>query len=119
MQTNVILFICLAAIFLISIFTALGMSFYLGRNKIKEIDRLVHGHEITSDSIFYLILRLPAYGGAFAWRWGAKRSKLLHIRDHFDKKFQRPFIITFYLFTIGSISMILLIIWDKFFLHIT
>jgi len=113
------IFWTISVLTLICGFTAIGMSFYLGRSKVKEIDRLVHGHEITSDSIFYLILRLPAYGGAFAWRWGAKRSKLLHIRDHFDKKFQRPFIITFYLFTIGSISMILLIIWDKFFLHIS
>jgi len=95
------------------------MGLNLGRSKVKEIDRFVYGYEITSDSIFYLILRLPAYGGAFAWRWGAKRSKLLHIRDQFDKRFQRPFIITFYLYTIGSVSMILLIIWDKFFLHIT
>ncbi|HHJ17935.1 MAG TPA: hypothetical protein ENJ80_14715 [Gammaproteobacteria bacterium] len=25
-------------------------------------------------------------GGAFAGRWSAKRSKLLHMREHFDKK---------------------------------
>ncbi len=100
-------------------FIAIGMTFYLGRSKVKEIDRLVHGNEITSDSIFYLILRLPTYGGAFAWRWGAKRSHLLHIRDKFDKQFQRSFIITYFLFIIAGISMILLAVMDKFFLNIT
>jgi len=118
MQANEIIAICLAAVFLVSIFTALGMSFYLGRNKIKEIDRLVYGHE-TSRDIFSLILRLPAYGGAFAWRWSAKRSHLLYIRDKFDKKFQRPFIITYYLYMLGGLFMILLFIGDKYFLKIT
>ncbi len=100
-------------------FMAIGMTFYLGRSKGKEIDRLVYGHEISSDSIFYKILRLPNYGGAFASRWLAKRTHLLHIRDQFDKKFQRPFIITHYLFMVGGISMVLLFILDKLFLNIT
>ncbi len=119
MQINLIVAICLGVVFFASAFAAIGMTFYLGRSKVKEIDRLVYGYEITSDSIFYLILRLPPYGGAFAWRWGAKRSHLLHIRDKFDKQFQRPFIITFYLYTIGSVFLILFVIWDKFFLNIT
>ena len=93
------------------------MTFYLGRTKMKEIDRLVYGYEIPSDSIFFQLLRLPQYGGAFTWHWAAKRSSLLHIRDNFDKKFQRPFIITFYLFITGFIAMILGVILDKFFLH--
>ena len=96
-----------------------GMMFYLGRSKIKEVDRLVYGFEIPSDSIFFQGQRLIDYGCAFAWRWGAKRTHLLHIRDHFDKKFQRPFIITFHLLWIGTISMILLYIFDNFFLRNT
>ncbi len=109
----------LAILALICGFLAIGMTFYLGRNKLKEIDRLVYNHEILYDSIFYLILRLPTYGAAFSCRWCAKRSHLLHIRDRFDKKFQRPFIITHYLFMFAGIVMIVLIVWDKMFLNIT
>ena len=103
----------------LSSFAMIGMMFYLGHSKIKEVDRLVYGFEITGDSIFFQGQRVITYGGAFAWRWGAKRSHLLHIRDHFDKKFQRPFIITFYLLWIGTISMIAGATLDKFFLHVT
>jgi len=84
----------------------------------KEIDQLVYGYEIPSDSIFFQLLRMPRYGGAFACRWCAKRSHLLYIRDHFDKKFQRPFIVTYYLSIIGGTSIFLLYILDKLFLHV-
>ena len=119
MQSLELYFWIFAVLTLICGFIAIGMTFYLGRSKGKEIDRLVYGHEISSDSMFYKILRLPNYGGAFASRWLAKRTHLLHIRDQFDKKFQRPFIITHYLFMIGGISMVLLFILDKLFLKIT
>ena len=109
----------LFVLFLLSIYVFIGMAFYLGRRQMKEIDRLVYGFEIPSDNIFFQGQRLTSYGGAFAWRWFAKRSHLLHIRDHFDKKFQRPFIITFYLLWIGTISMIVGATLDKFFLHVT
>ena len=109
----------LAALFVFCSFAAISMTFYLGRSKVKEIDRLVYGYEMPSDSIFNLILRLPTYGAAFASPWVAKRASLLHIRNHFDKKFERPFIITHYLFMTGGISMVLLIIVDKLFLDIT
>ena len=93
------------------------MIFYLGREKVKKIDLLVYGYEIPHDSIFYKIQRVPTYGGAFAWYWGAKRSKLLKIRDHFDKQFQKPFIITFWLMMIGLVSMVLGIAFDHVFLN--
>ncbi|NOX43616.1 MAG: hypothetical protein GXP19_07780 [Gammaproteobacteria bacterium] len=109
----------LATISFLCGFVGIGMTFYLGRSKMKEIDQLVYGYKIPSDSIFFQLLRMPRYGGAFASRWGAKRAHLLHIRDQFDKKFQRPFIITHYLFIIGGISLVLLIILDKLFLDIT
>ena len=94
----------------------IGVAFYLGKNKIKDIDRLVYGFEIADDSIFFYGLRLMNYGGAFAWRLGAKRSKLIYLREKFDKKFQRPFIIYFYLMVSGGFSAILLFILSKFYL---
>ncbi len=103
---------------LICAFTGIGMTFYLGRKKVKEIDQLVYGRKRRSDSIFHLILRLPSYGAAFASPWIAKRSHLTHIRDHFDKTFQRPFIITYYLFMVGVISMALLFILDILYLKV-
>ena len=119
MQSFELFFWIWAVLTLLCGFAAIGMTFYLGRSKVKEIDRLVYGYEMPSDSIFNLILRLPTYGAAFASPWVAKRASLLHIRNHFDKKFERPFIITHYLFMVGGISMVLLIIVDKLFLHIT
>ncbi len=95
-------------------FIGIGMTFYLGKSKVKEIDRLVYGRKIRNDSIFHLILRLPNYGWAFTSPWFAKRSSLLHIRNHFDKQFERPFIITHYLFMVGGISVLLLFILDQF-----
>jgi len=118
MTLNVLIYICIwLAIFLCGVI-AIGMTFYLGKSKGKEVDQLVYGYEIPSDSIFHKILRLPNYGGAFSSRWFAKRAHLLYIRDHFDKKFQRPFIITHYLFMIGGISIIVLFILDELFLHV-
>ena len=113
------IFFILAAVAGLCGFLAIGMTFYLGRSKGKEIDLLVHGREIAADGIFYQILRLPTYGAAFASKWSAKRSHLLHIRDQFDKEFQLPFIITHYLFMVGAIFFILAVILDEFFLHIT
>ncbi len=95
-------------------FIGIGMTFYLGRSKVKEIDRLVYDRKICSDSIFHLILRLPNYGHAFVSPWFAKRAHLTHIRDHFNKEFERPFIITHYLFMVGGASMVLVIIHGQF-----
>ena len=106
----------------LSLICALGgifLVFYLGRNKVKEIDKLVYGFEIPSDSIFYKVQRIPSYGGAFAWRWGAKRNKIEYIRDKFDKGFQKPFILTFWLFVIGVVALLIVFLIDKFYLHIT
>lgn len=104
---------------MLSNFSYILMTFYLGKIKIKKIDRLVYGCEIASDSIFFQLIRLPKYGGAFSSHWVAKRSHLLEIRDHFDKKFQRPFIIAHHLLLTGGISMVLLFLLDKFLLNIT
>ncbi|MCI0507317.1 MAG: hypothetical protein L0Z73_14570 [Gammaproteobacteria bacterium] len=104
-------------IFLVCAFAGIALVFYLGRHHVKEIDRIVYGFDVPSDSIFFKIQRIPTYGGAFVWRWGAKRSGLAKIRDKFDKKFKIPFIITFWLFVIGTISMIAGVIISKFVLH--
>ena len=82
-----------------------GMVFYLGRDKIKEVDKFVIGHE------YHIGFRLQgicvmSYGGAFAWRWAAKRGHLLEIRDEFDPHFQRPFILAFYSMWLGFTSML-------------
>ncbi len=112
-------FLSLFAMFVLCTFTAIGMTFYLGRTKMKEIDKLVYGFEIPSDSIFFQLQRMSHYVTPFVCRWCAKRSGSLYIRDHFDKKFQRPFIITYYLFVIAGFLMILAIVLDKFFLQVT
>ena len=102
MSLNQWIYFSILTLILICIFVGIGMTFYLGWSKMKEIDQLVYGYEIPSDSIFFQLLRMSRYGGAFASRWIAKRAHLLHIRDQFDKKFQRPFIIAHYLLMIGG-----------------
>jgi len=114
-----VIFLGLLTFGLLCGFTFIFMTFLLGKSKIKEIDRLVFGYEVSSDSIFHKGLRLMNYSGAFAWRFGAKRSKLLHIRDQFDKNFQRPFIIYFWLVVTGTSALIISVILDKFVLRVT
>ena len=114
-----IIFWALSIIALLCFFVSIVMTAYLGRYKIKYIDQKVLGYELSGDSIFYQMLRLPRYGGAFAWRWSAKRANLLQIRDQFDKKFQRPFVINFWLIMFGTFSIVVLFVLDKWFLHIT
>lgn len=104
-----------SALFLVCGFTAIFVTFYLGRSKIKEIDRLVFGYEISGDSVFYQGFRLMDYGGAFAWRFNARRIGKEWIRERFDKKFQRPFVIRFWLVFITGGFLILGIILDKYF----
>ncbi len=114
-----VLFLGFLSLGLLCGFTVIFMTFFLGRKKIKEIDRLVYGYEISSDSIFYKGLRLMNYGGAFAWRFGAKRSKLLYIRERFDKNFQRPFIIYFWLVITCSLASAIAILLDEYVLRAT
>lgn len=107
-----------AVLFFLCMVIAIGMVFYLGRNKVKAIDRLVYGFEIPSDSIFFQNQRIPHYGAAFAWYFYARRCHLLNIRDHFDKKFQRAFVITYYLYLTGALLIVFMAV-DQLFLHIT
>lgn len=97
----------LAINFIICGFAFIGLGLFLARGKLIEIDRVVLGHEIprSSDNIFYKGIRLMNYAGAFAWRLGASRSRLLYLRDKFDVKFQQPFKIYFWLIIISVCSL--------------
>ena len=96
-----------------------GMIFYLGRTKMKEVDRLIYGFETQGESFSLQAQRMMDYGAVFTWRWHAKRAERLYVYDHFDKKFKRPFIVTYYLFWVTAILMVILYILDEWFLHIT
>ena len=113
-----ILFHSLAIFILLCSFAGIGMTFYLGRSKMKEIDRVVYGYEIPSDSIFFQLFRMMDYGGSFAWRFYARRIGKEWIREHFDKRYQRPFVITYYLFTASGLFIVLLYILDKLHLRV-
>jgi len=113
------MFWILVVLTILCIISGILLVFYLGREKVKNIDKLVYGFVIPNDSIFYKLQRIPSYGAAFAWRWGAKRSKIEHIRDKFDKAFQRPFVYTFWLFSFSVVTLIVEILLDKLYLHVT
>ena len=105
-------------IFLITAFTTIGMTYYLGRRHVKEIDRLVYGYEFPNDSIFALFIRVPNYAGAFTFKWSAKRSGLSEVIKNFDDKFRKPFVFTFWSMILSLISLLLAIFLDKTFLGI-
>ena len=94
-------------------FVSMVLTIYIGRTRIKEIDKVVYGYEFPNDSIFSLMLRVPNYGGAFVWEWSARRSGLEGKIEHFDNKFRWPFVADFFLMLIGGICMAALIILDN------
>ncbi len=94
---------------------SIGLMFYIGKTRIKEIDKAVLGYEHTHDSIFLLMLRVPNYGGGFLWKWSAKRGGLKGKIEHFDAKFRRPFIINFILISIGVICLTIAVIIGEYY----
>ena len=72
-------------------FVFIGLLFYIGKTRIKEIDKAVLGYEVPHDSIFYLIIRVPNYAGGFMWKWSARRTGLEGKIEHFDARFRWPF----------------------------
>lgn len=97
------------AIFLLGIlcaFIAIGFLFYIGKTRIKEIDKAVLGYEFPHDSIFALIVRVPNYAGGFMWKWSARRSGLEGKIEHFDTSFRWPFIVAMVLAITGMVSLI-------------
>lgn len=87
-----IIFIIVGLLAVMSSFIVIGLLFYIGKTRVKEIDRAVLGYEFPHDSIFALIIRVPNYAGGFMWKWSARRSGLEGKIEHFDKQFRWPFI---------------------------
>jgi len=96
--------------------SAIILLFYIGKTRIKEIDKIVYGYEFPNDSIFALMIRFPSYAGGFIWKWSAKRSGLEGKIEHFNFKFKWPFIAAFLLFIISILSLILGVLVDKYLL---
>jgi len=114
MSTNLVISFVLAGLFVISAFLMIGLMFYIGRTRIKEIDKVVYGYEFPHDSIFALGLRVPNYGSAFLWKWSAKRSGLEGKIEHFDKRFRWPFIAAFLLMIFGCLMLIAAVLFDSY-----
>ena len=91
MNSLELIFIILGLCGLILSFIAIGLMFFIGKTRIKEIDKVVYGYEFPHDSFFAQMIRVPSYGGAFLWEWSAKRSGLKGKIEQFDKSFQWPF----------------------------
>jgi len=97
------------------IFIAIGLMFYIGKTRIKEIDKAVLGYEYPHDSIFSLMLRIPNYGGGFLWKWSAKRGKLQGKIEHFDSKFKWPFVLSFLLMMAGIFCLIISVLIGEYY----
>ena len=107
--------IILALIFVFCEFTAIGLLFYIGKTRIKAIDKAVLGYEFPHDSIFALIIRVPNYAGGCMWKWSARRGHLEGKIEHFDARFRWPFIVAMVLTLIGMFSLVIGIILQKVF----
>lgn len=105
--------------FLICAFAGIAMTYYIGRRHIKEVDRVALGCEIKGDSIFYQMLRIPNYTLAFIWPLYAKRGGLQEICNRFDKKFKRPFVIHLWLAVVSVGSLVIGILLDKYYIHLS
>ena len=114
MSLNQFIFVTLMVLGLLAVFLMIGLMFYIGRTRIKEIDKVVYGYEFPHDSIFALGLRVPNYGSAFLWKWSAKRSGLEGKIEHFDRRFRWPFIAVFLLMIFGITTMILALLFDQY-----
>ena len=97
MVTSELLFLTLALLFVITTFLTIALLFYIGRTRIKEIDKVVYGFEMSNDSIFFLVFRVPNYSLVFLWKMYAKRSGLEGKIEHFDRRFRWPFITVLFL----------------------
>lgn len=100
---------------LVAGFIMIGLLFYIGKTRIKEIDKAVLGYEFPHDSIFALIIRVPNYAGGFMWKWSARRTGLEGKIEHFDRKFRWPFIAAMISAIIGILFFIVGITLDKIF----
>ena len=116
MPTDKFGYLILLLILLLSSFSAIGLLIYIGKTRIKDIDKAVLGYEFPNDSIFALGLRVPNYAGGFMWKWSARRGHLEGKIEHFDSQFRRPFIAFMVLEIIALVSLIAVILIDNFLL---
>jgi len=114
METSRLIFLILFLLFIVSAFSMIGLAFYVGRARVKEIDKIAHGFEIPHDSIFFLVMRVPTYGFAFLWGWYAKRMGLDGKIDHFDRHFRWPFIAAAVSGLFGILMMIIMALFDSY-----
>jgi hypothetical protein len=114
METSRLIFLVLFLLFIVSAFSMIGLAFYAGRARVKEIDKIAHGFEIPHDSIFFLVMRVPTYGFAFLWGWYAKRMGLDGKIDHFDRHFRWPFIAAAVCGLFGILMMIIMALFDSY-----
>jgi len=76
MKTIDLIFLILGMSGVATSFTAIGLMFFIGKTRIKKIDKVVYGYEFPHDSIFAQMIRVPSYGGAFLWESLVLKAKL-------------------------------------------
>lgn len=116
METEKIFFLVLFILGMICCLISLVMLAILGRSRMKEVDEYVYGHKFEHDSIFFQIARVPQYLTVFSSRWFSKRTGQLDFYEHFDSKFKKPFLISFYLVVIGMLFLIVAVFFEKYYL---
>ena len=113
MSYEVILFLVFCISGLLATIISVGLMFYIGKTRIKQIDKVVYGYEFPHDSIFALMIRVPNYASGFMWKWSAKRSGLEGKIEQFDNKFKKPFILSFVLVFFGVACFVAAILMEK------
>jgi hypothetical protein len=114
MSINLVISFTLTGLAFGSGFLMIALAYYAGRTRIKEIDKIAHGFEIPHDSIFFLVMRVPNYGGALLWKWYAKRIGLAGKIEHFDRGFRWPFITAFLMVPSMFFFITLTMLFDKY-----
>jgi len=114
MSTGEAVFLLLSLVAVFCGFVVIGLLIYIGKTRIKEIDKVVLGYEFPHDSIFALIIRVPNYAGGFLWKWSARRSGLEGKIEHFDIQFRWPFVATMVLAIAGMIFFVIALFLMKY-----
>jgi len=114
MESSQLIFLSLLFLVVGSAFLSIALIFYIGRTRVKEIDKAVYGFEMLNDSIFFLVFRVPTYGFAFLWKRYAKIVGCEGKIEHFDRHFRRPFIIVAVLTIFGSFMMIIALLFREY-----
>ncbi|VAW49892.1 hypothetical protein MNBD_GAMMA04-169 [hydrothermal vent metagenome] len=92
----------------------IALIFYIGRTRIKKIDKVVYGCEFPNDNIVAVAIRTVNYGMPFLWKWHAKRSGLDGKIDGFDSHFRWPFVTALLMIPTMFIFMTLTMLFDKY-----